>query len=100
MRFLLVEAFEGDHHDVKTEENGEPDIILLDMKMPVMNGLKALRQILALDSRVAVIMMTAYGDIHAMEKAKDLGVLYYMGKPFDLFELRERVREIFLRIAT
>jgi len=29
-------------------------------------------------------MMTAYWDIHDMEKAKDLGVLYYMGKAFDI----------------
>jgi two-component system response regulator (stage 0 sporulation protein F) len=39
-------------------------------------------------------MMTAYGDTQNMEQANELGILYYMGKPFDLFELRERVREI------
>jgi two-component system response regulator (stage 0 sporulation protein F) len=110
VRSLLVEIFQDDQHDVKTAENGvealrlfidfKPELILLDMKMPVMNGLEALRQIRALDSQVAVIMMTAYGDIQTMETAKDLGIHYYMGKPFDLFEMRERVREIFLKIAS
>ena len=72
----------------------EPELILMDMKMPGMNGLETLGQIRTLDQRVVVIMMTAYGDTQNMEQAKDLGILFYMGKPFDLFELRERVREI------
>lgn len=109
VRSLLVEVFQDDQHDVETAENGaealrlfiasKPDLILLDMKMPVMNGLEALRKIRKLDGRVAVIMMTAYGDIQTMETAKDLGILYYLSKPFDLFELRKRVSDIFTRIA-
>ena len=104
VRRLLFETFSEDHHEVEMAANGtealqllktfEPDIILMDMKMPGMNGLETLGHIRALDRRVKVIMMTAYGDTQNMEQAKDLGILYYMGKPFDLFELRERVREI------
>jgi two-component system response regulator (stage 0 sporulation protein F) len=104
VRRLLFETFREDHHEVEMAANGaealqllktfEPDLILMDMKMPGMNGLETLGQIRALDQRVVVIMMTAYGDTQNMEQAKDLGILFYMGKPFDLFELRERVREI------
>jgi len=104
VRRLLFETFSEDQHEVKMAANGsealqllktfEPDLILMDMKMPGMNGLETLGQIRALDRKVGVIMMTAYGDTQNMEQAKDLGILYYMGKPFDLFELRERVREI------
>ena len=100
VRRLLVETFQEDQHEVETSENGaealrlliafEPDLILMDIK----NGIETLGQIRALDRRVAVIMMTSYGDPQNMEQAKDLGILYYMNKPFDLFELRERVREI------
>ena len=39
-------------------------------------------------------MMTDYGDIQNMEQAKDLGILYYINKPFDVFELRKRVKKI------
>ena len=39
--------------------------------------------------------MTGYADPHNMEQAKELEILCYMAKPFDLFELRERVKEIF-----
>jgi len=110
VRTLLVEIFQDDQHDVKTAENGEealrifidfkPELIVLDMKMPVMNGLEALRKIRVLDSQVAVIMMTAYGDIETMDTAKGLGILYFIAKPFDLFELRDRVSKIFLEIAS
>ena len=39
-------------------------------------------------------MMLGYADPHNMDQAKELGILYYMPKPFDLLELRERVKEI------
>ncbi|MDR3602008.1 MAG: response regulator [Desulfosporosinus sp.] len=107
VRRLLFETFKEDRHEVEMAANGVealellntfgPDLILMDMKMPGMNGLETLGQIRALNRSVDVIMMTAYGDTQNMEQAKDLGILYYLGKPFDLFELRERVREILTR---
>lgn len=104
VRRLLFETFREDQHEVEMAANGaealrllisfKPDLILMDMKMPGMNGIETLGQIRALDRGVGVIMMTAYGDTQNMEQAKELGILYYMGKPFDLFELRERVKKI------
>jgi two-component system, response regulator, stage 0 sporulation protein F len=104
VRRLLFETFQEDKHEVAMAEDGaealqllidfKPDLILMDMKMPRMNGMETLEQIRALDCQVGVIMMTAYGDSQNMEQAKDLGILFYMAKPFDLFELRARVREI------
>ena len=104
VRRLLFETFREDQHEVEMAANGaealqllitfQPDLILMDMKMPGMNGIETLGKIRALDRRVKVIMMTAYGDTQNMKQAKDLGILHFMGKPFDLFELRARVREI------
>jgi len=107
MRRLLFETFREDQHEVEMAANGtealklfisfEPDLILMDMKMTGMNGIETLEQIRTIDRRVAVIMMTAYGETNQnTEQAKDLGILYYIGKPFDLFELRERVRQILI----
>jgi len=106
VRRLLFETFREDQHEVEMAANGEeavlllktfkPDLIMMDMKMPGMNGIETLKQIRALDRQVGVIMMTAYGDAQNMEQAKDLGILHYLGKPFDLFELRERVRTILM----
>ena len=80
---MLVEIFKEDDHEVEIAVNGlealrllisfEPDLILLDMKMPGMNGIETLEQIRALNSQVAVIMMTAYGDdLRNMEHAKEV----------------------------
>lgn len=59
LRRLLFETFQEDQHEVQMAENGadalrlfisfEPDLILMDMKMPGMNGIEILRQIRALD---------------------------------------------------
>lgn len=102
VRSLLVSIFREGQHEVETAENGaealrlfitfEPDLIL--MKMQGMNGIETLRKIRVLDRRVVVITMTSYGDAQAMEQAKNLGILYYLGKPFDVFELIKWVREI------
>ena len=104
VRCLLYETFSEDQHEVEMAANGsealelsisfEPDLILMDMKMPGMNGIETLEHIRAAGCRTAVIMMTGYGDIQNMVQAKDLEILYYMGKPFDLSELRDRVSEI------
>ena len=105
VRRLLFETFREDKYEVEMAANGtealklfiafEPDLIVMNMKMPGMNGIETLKRIRALDRKVAVIMMTAYSDNHQiMEQSKDLGILYYIGKPFDLFELKERVREV------
>ena len=104
VRRLLCETFREDHHEVEMATNGaealqllmtfQPDLILMDMKMPGMNGIETLGKVRELGCHVDVIMMTAYGENHNIEQEKKLGILHYMGKPFDLFELRERVRKL------
>ena len=106
VRTLLVSIFQDDGHEVKVATNGEaalrllipfsfePDVILLNMRMQGMNGIQTLEEIRCLDHRVTVIMMTGGNDPQNMEQAKRLGILCYIAKPFDLFELRERVNEI------
>lgn len=104
VRRLLYETFREEKYEVVMAANGKdalksleefkPDIILMDMKMPGMNGIDTLREIRSFDKKVSVIMMTAYGDAQNMEQARELGVLHYISKPFDLFELRDHVREI------
>lgn len=104
VRRLLYETFREYQHHVEMAANGtealelirtfNPDLVLMDMKMPGMNGIETLRQMRALDLTTQVIMMTAYGDVYNVEEAKELGIIYYLNKPFDLFELRDKVAEI------
>ena len=71
-----------------------PDIILMDMKMPVMNGLEASREVLTYDDSIPIIMMTAYGEMEVVQKALEAGVRKYITKPFDIIEIRNMVKDI------
>jgi two-component system response regulator (stage 0 sporulation protein F) len=66
----------------------QPDLVLLDMKIPGMSGLEILRQIKQQHPEIKVIMMTAYGELNMLNEARDLGALMNFTKPFDIDELR------------
>lgn len=74
----------------------KPDVILLDVKMPVMDGLTAAKLIAQAGGDVAVIMMTAYNDKQFVDKAGDFGALGYLVKPIDEKSLTPTI-EIALR---
>ncbi len=63
------------------------DIMFIDVKMPEMDGLSLLTKIKQTDTDIAVVMMTAYGDIRDAVEAMKLGAYDYLLKPFDLEEL-------------
>lgn len=63
--------------------NLEPDVVLLDVKMPVMDGLTAAKLISESKKGIAIIMMTAYNDKQFVEKAGEFGALGYLVKPVD-----------------
>lgn len=71
-----------------------PDVVLMDVKMPVMDGLEALPQILAVAPSTAVIMMTAYMEPDYLKKLWLLGASDFINKPFDLEELKTKVRQV------
>lgn len=109
VRRLLYEAFSDEGYHVRMAEGGQealkivsqemPDIILLDIKMPVMNGLETLRELRKMDPDVPVLMMTAYGEMEVVEAAKKMGVKHYIIKPFDLHEVRLLVKAILVDIG-
>lgn len=104
VRRLLEELFKKDDWDVHMASDGKeaieqvekflPDIILMDMKMPNMNGLEASQKILQKYSKVNIIMMTAYGEMEVVKKALDAGVKKCITKPFDIMNLRNMVNEL------
>ena len=64
------------------------DVILLDMKLPDVDGLDVLKKIKEFDSEILVIMMTGYGDIQTAVAAMKSGAYHYINKPFELDELK------------
>ena len=72
-----------------------PDVLICDMIMPKMDGYGVLEQLAAmkLEKRPGVIALTALGRDDFIARAIDLGVSYYMVKPFDFAMLAQRVYE-------
>jgi response regulator NasT len=68
-----------------------PDVLLLDVKMPLLDGVEAARQILA-DRAVPIVMLTAYGYGEVISRALDAGVVGYVVKPFRERELVDAIR--------
>jgi DNA-binding NtrC family response regulator len=65
-----------------------PDVVLLDIMLPRMDGLAVLKAIRAEDTRVPVIMLTATKTVRTAVDAMKLGAADYLTKPFDVEELR------------
>jgi DNA-binding NarL/FixJ family response regulator len=70
----------------------EPDIILLDINMPRLNGLDAALYIRRTHSHVKIIMLSTYSEDHLIERAKNTGVNGYLLKNCDKEELLETIR--------
>jgi DNA-binding NtrC family response regulator len=64
------------------------DLILLDVRLPDVNGLEVLRQIRGIDSDPFVIVMTAYADVETAVTAMKTGAYDYINKPFEIDELK------------
>jgi response regulator NasT len=64
----------------------KPDVVIMDIKMPVMDGLDAAK-IISEEKIAAVVLLTAYSDKDLIERAKDAGVFGYLVKPFQESDL-------------
>ncbi|WP_310552082.1 response regulator [Paenibacillus glufosinatiresistens] len=101
IRILLMEVFNSDGYSTYQAANGKaaldivraeaPDLVLLDMKIPGMDGLEILKHIKAINPEIKVIMMTAYGELDMIKEATKLGALMHFTKPFDIDEMRVAV---------
>ncbi len=68
-----------------------PDLLITDVQMPGGTGLGALSRLRKFDGELAVIVITAFGDAHTHARARELGALKVLDKPFDILELRDAV---------
>ena len=76
-----------------------PDLVLLDLTLPGMNGIEVLKRIRSIDPTIGVIMVTASTDPLVAREALQLGARAYVDKPFDLAYLN-RVVAMALRPVT
>lgn len=99
---LLHEVFQKEGYQTFQAANGfqaldivkkdNPDLVVLDMKIPGMDGIEILKHVKEIDESIKVILMTAYGELDMIQEAKDLGALMHFAKPFDIDEIRQAVR--------
>jgi len=74
----------------------EPDLVLLDVKMPELDGIEAARRIMA-ERPVPIVLVTAYGEEALVERAVDAGVFGYLTKPFREQDLLPAIRTALAR---
>ena len=79
--------------------NGQPDAVILDVLMPVVDGLEVCRRIRRSGNRVPVLMLTARDEIENRVAGLDAGADDYVTKPFALEELVARVRALLRRTS-
>jgi AmiR/NasT family two-component response regulator len=82
---VVAETSRGDEAVALVREH-QPDLAILDIKMPGMDGLQAAREI-AGEGHAAVLILTAFSQRDLIEQARDAGVLSYLVKPFQRTEL-------------
>lgn len=102
MIWALKKALVKEDYEIISAENGleavenlkeEPDLVVLDFKMPKMDGLEALKKIKEINNKVPVIMITAHGSADNAVEAMKLGALDYISKPFDIDELKVIIKK-------
>ena len=78
---------------IKINQKNDPDVILLDLRMPGIGGIETLRRIREKDAKVVVIILTGYGDAGTIRDAADLNVYEYMSKPFNNETILKTIKE-------
>jgi two-component system response regulator MprA len=107
VRVALERALELEGYDVVAVSNGaealesieacSPDVVLLDVSMPLVDGLTVCRVLRAEDDRVPVLMLTARTETSHRIAGLDAGADDYLPKPYDLGELLARIRALLRR---
>jgi len=103
IRMLLDEIFQKEGYETYQAANGQealeivkkenPHLVILDMKIPGMDGLEILKHIKQIDEQVKVIIMTAYGELDMIQEAMKLGAITHFAKPFDIEEIKVAVKK-------
>lgn len=106
IRDLLDTLLQRKGYDVVLAANGQkglelfrrerPDVIVLDLKMPGMDGLTVLQKIRSLDLKKPVIVLTGAGTAEAEQQVRALGATEYIEKEFSLHRLGDSLRRLLI----
>ncbi|MGA2865344.1 MAG: sigma-54 dependent transcriptional regulator [Verrucomicrobiota bacterium] len=103
VQYSFRRIFDSPDIELATASSGEeglklipqfkPDLVLMDIRMGGLTGLETLRRLRQMDSKLLVILMTAYGTTQTAIQAMKLGAYDYLLKPFDVPRLKEIVSQ-------
>lgn len=93
-QFTVVGMAENGAEGIELFKQTSPDIVTLDITMPVMDGLQTLREIIEIDPAANVIMCSAMGQQKLVVEAIEIGAKDFVTKPFDEKRVMETVNEI------
>jgi DNA-binding NtrC family response regulator len=91
--FDVLPAFDGTQALARLDECDTVDVVVLDVKMPGLDGLEVLQMIRARHPLVEVIMLTGHGTVEAAIQGMKLGAFDFLLKPSDIDELTAKVQE-------
>jgi PAS domain S-box-containing protein len=102
LRMLLKPAYR-----IQTADSGraaleeiprfQPDVVIMDIKMPEMDGIELLRRVKRLDPSIEVVMITAYASLETVKLALTHGAFEYLIKPFSRTDLEDIIRRALQR---
>ena len=91
--FLVISASDG-YEGIQMASQEKPDLILLDMKMPGMDGLQVLERLRPAKLETEVIMLSGHGESETVASAFRLGAAEFISKPFDPVEVELHMKKV------
>jgi len=92
-----VETAASGEEAMEKVEQGNYEIMLLDLRMPGMDGMEVLRQVSKQRPEIKIIIITAYGSIDLAVEAMKLGAVDFLQKPFDAAQVRSVVQRLLVK---
>ena len=92
LRNLSSEVALGGRQAIAAVDDAIPDVMVLDLKMPGIDGMEVLRRVKKAYPSVQVIILTGHGDARQEREARSLGAFDYLSKPVEIDHLVERIR--------
>jgi DNA-binding NtrC family response regulator len=109
-REILEMILSGEGYDVTTASSGEAamkfvqnrhfDLVLTDLQMTGMSGIELLKELVAYDKSIMVILLTAHGTVDTAFESKELGAFAYLQKPYEREKLLETVSRALHKLET
>lgn len=90
--YEVLSAADGEE-GIRLVREAQPRVVLVDIRLPGINGLQVLSEIRRMDPQIPVIMVTAISDLKVAREAEKKGAFGYIVKPFTFWEIKSVIQE-------